>query len=205
MPNTIPTSNPAFIKLLEKIQGVIPNVMFIWIFITYLITAIINIYFLPLPLWITIPISLVIQGSRFLVIFQNFLVNPEIYRSNIPSKIAIFATGMSLVELLLTLLNRNAPLIENASIFIFLATIIIFGYFMEVNFVKFGEIVLSQPIIPDVEVKKKVNEPTIQSGVRTCLNCNRDLSHRLKMVKYCSDKCRNERFYLQKKVDNSTT
>jgi len=154
MPNTIPTSNPAFIKLLEKIQGVIPNVMFIWIFITYLITAIINIYFLPLPLWITIPISLVIQGSRFLVIFQNFLVNPQIYRSNIPSKIAIFATGMSLVELLLTLLNRNAPLIENASIFIFLATIIIFGYFMEVNFVKFGEIVLSQPIIPDVEVKK---------------------------------------------------
>ena len=155
MPNTIPTSNPAFIKLLEKIQGVIPNVMFIWIFITYLITAIINIYFLPLPLWITIPISLVIQGSRFLVIFQNFLVNPQIYRSNIPSKIAIFATGMALVELLLTLLNRNAPLIENASIFIFLATIIIFGYFMEMNFVKFGEILLSQPQIPDVEIKKK--------------------------------------------------
>ncbi len=155
MPNTIPTSNPAFIKLLEKIQGVIPNVMFIWIFITYLITAIINIYFLPLPLLITIPISLVIQGSRFLVIFQNFLVNPQIYRSNIPSKIAIFATGMALVELLLTLLNRNAPLIENASIFIFLATIIIFGYFMEMNFVKFGEILLSQPQIPDVEIKKK--------------------------------------------------
>ena len=155
MPNTIPTSNPAFIKLLEKIQGVIPNVMFIWIFITYLITAIINIYFLPLPLWLTIPISLVIQGSRFLVIFQNFLVNPQIYRSNIPSKIAIFATGMSLMELLLTLLNRNAPLIENASIFIFLATIIIFGYFMEVNFVKFGEIVLSQPQIPVLEIKKK--------------------------------------------------
>jgi hypothetical protein len=155
MSNNIPTSNPSFLRLLVKIQGVIPNVMFIWIFITYLITAIINIYFLPLPLWITIPISLVIQGSRFLVIFQNFLVNPQIYRSNIPSKIAIFATGMSLMELLLTLLNRNAPLIENASIFIFLATIIIFGYFMEVNFVKFGEIVLSQPQIPDVEVKKK--------------------------------------------------
>ena len=155
MPNTIPTSNPAFIKLLEKIQGVIPNVMFIWIFITYLITAIINIYFLPIPLWLTIQISLVIQGSRFLVIFQNFLVNPQIYRSNIPSKIAIFATGMALVELLLTLLNRNAPLIENASIFIFLATIIIFGYFMEMNFVKFGEILLSQPQIPDVEIKKK--------------------------------------------------
>jgi hypothetical protein len=151
----MPTSNPAFFKLLVKIQGVIPNVMFIWILITYLITAIINIYFLPLPLWMTIPISLIIQGSRFLVVFLNFLVNPQIYRSKIPSKIAIFATGLALVELLLTLLNRNAPLIENASIYLFLATIIIFGYFMEVNFVKFGEIVLSQPIMPEVEVEVK--------------------------------------------------
>jgi len=157
MPNTIPTSNPAFLKLLNKIQKVIPNIMFIWILITYLITAIINIYFLPLPLWMTIPISLIIQGSRFLVVFLNFLVNPQIYKSKIPSKIAILATGLALVELLLTLLNRNAPLIENASIYLFLATIIIFGYFMEVNFVKFGEIVLSQPIIPEVEVEVKKN------------------------------------------------
>lgn len=154
MPNTIPKSNPSFVRLLVKIQGVIPNVMFIWIFITYLITAIINIYFLPLPLWMTIPISLIIQGSRFLVVFLNFLVNPQIYRSKIPSKIAIFATGLALMELLLTLLNRNAPLIENASIYLFLATIIIFGYFMEVNFVKFGELVLSQPIISGLDVKK---------------------------------------------------
>jgi len=44
-----------------------------------------------------------------------------------------------------------------------------------------------------------VNEPTIQSGIRTCLNCGRDLSHRLKMVKYCSDKCRLDFYYLSKK------
>ena len=112
MPNTIPSSNPAFIKLLEKIQGVIPNVMFIWIFITYLITAIINIYFLPLPLWITIPISLVIQFSRFLVVFMNFLNNPTIYKSDMPSKIALFATILALVELLLTLMNRTATITE---------------------------------------------------------------------------------------------
>jgi hypothetical protein len=54
-------------------------------------------------------------------------------------------------------MNRNAPLIENASIHLFLATIIIFGYFLEVNFVKFGEIVLSQPIIPEVEAEVKKN------------------------------------------------
>ncbi len=155
MPNTIPTSNPAFVKLLEKIQRVIPNVMFIWIFITYLITAIINIYFLPLPLWITIPISLVIQGSRFLVVFMNFLNNPTIFKSNMPSKIALFATILCLVELLLTLMNRTATITENASIYLFFGNIILFGYFIEVHFIKMGEIVLSQPNIPDVEVKKK--------------------------------------------------
>jgi hypothetical protein len=152
----MPTSNPAFVKLLEKIQRVIPNVMFIWIFITYLITAIINIYFLPLPLWITIPISLVIQGSRFLVVFMNFLNNPTIFKSNMPSKIALFATILCLVELLLTLMNRTATITENASIFLFFGNIVIFGYFLEINFVKMGESVLSQPAI-NVEVDLKKN------------------------------------------------
>lgn len=154
MPNSIPTSNPAFLKLLSKIQGVIPNVMFIWILITYLITAIINIYFLPLPLWITIPISLIIQGSRFLVVFLNFLNNPGLYKSEMPNKIALFATILALVELLFTLMNRSATITENASIYLFFATIILFGYFLEVHFIKMGEIVLTQPIISEVEVKK---------------------------------------------------
>ena len=150
----MPTSNPAFLKLLAKIQKVIPNVMFIWILITYLITAIINIYFIPLPLWITIPVALIIQGSRFLVVFLNFLNNPQIYKSDIPSKIALFATILSLVELLFTLMNRSATITENASIYLFFATIILFGYFLEVHFIKMGEIVLTKPIIPEVVVKK---------------------------------------------------
>ena len=153
----MPTSNPAFLKLLAKIQKVIPNVMFIWILITYLITAIINIYFIPLPLWITIPVALIIQGSRFLVVFLNFLNNPQIYKSDIPSKIALFATILALVELFFTLMNRSATITENASIYLFFATIILFGYFLEVHFIMMGEIVLSQPVItaiPDVELKK---------------------------------------------------
>jgi hypothetical protein len=150
----MPTSNPAFLKLLAKIQKVIPNVMFIWILITYLITAIINIYFIPLPLWITIPVALIIQGSRFLVVFLNFLNNPQIYKSDIPSKIALFATILALVELLFTLMNRSATITENASIYLFFATIILFGYFLEVHFIKMGEIVLTQPIISEVVVKK---------------------------------------------------
>ena len=153
----MPTSNPSFVLLLGKIQKAIPQVMFIWILITYAITAIISIYFIPLPLWITIPISLVIQFSRFLVVFMNFLNNPQIYKSDIPSKIALFATILALVELLLTLMNRTATITENASIFLFFGNIILFGYFLEVHFIKMGEIVLTQPVIsaiPEVEVKK---------------------------------------------------
>jgi hypothetical protein len=52
-------------------------------------------------------------------------------------------------------MNRNAPLIENASIYLFFATVVIFGYFLEINFVKMGESVLSQPAITvEVEVIK---------------------------------------------------
>ena len=151
----MPTSNPAFVRLLEKIQRAIPNVMFIWILITYAITSVISIYFIPLPLWITIPISLIIQGSRFLVVFMNFLNNPTIFKSNMPSKIALFATILALVELLLTLMNRTATITENASIMLFFGNIILFGYFIEVHFIKVGEIVLTQPAISvEVEVKK---------------------------------------------------
>jgi hypothetical protein len=60
------------------------------------------------------------------------------------------------VELLLTLMNRTATITENASIFLFFGNIVIFGYFLEINFVKMGESVLSQPAI-NVEVDLKKN------------------------------------------------
>ena len=153
----MPTSNPSFVRLLNKIQKVIPQIMFIWILITYAITSVISIYFIPLPLWITIPIALIIQGSRFLVVFMNFLANPSIFKSDMPTKIALFATILALGELLLTLMNRSATITENASIFTFLGSIILMGYFLEIHFIKMGEIVLinqSVNVVPEVEVKK---------------------------------------------------
>ena len=86
MRNSIPTSNPSFVRLLQNIQKVIPQIMFIWILITYAITSVISIYFIPLPLWITIPIALIIQGSRFLAVFINFLNNPNIFKSDMPKQ-----------------------------------------------------------------------------------------------------------------------
>jgi hypothetical protein len=74
-----------------------------------------------------------------------------------PSKIALFATILALVELLLTLMNRTATITENASIMLFFGNIILFGYFLEIHFIKMGEIVLinqSVNVVPEVEVKK---------------------------------------------------
>ena len=157
MSNTIPTPNPAFLRLLVKIQGVIPNVMFVWIFITYLITAIISIYSIPLPLYMTIPISIIIQGSRFLVVFGNFLYVSEVHKSKIPSKIALFATLLALGELIFTLVGNDATFAEKAAICSFLSSIILLGYWLEIHFVKMGEIVLTQPIIQEVGVEIKKN------------------------------------------------
>jgi len=74
---------------------------------------------LPLPLWFSIIFSLIIQISRFLAVFGNFL-NPGIYKSNMPKRIALIATIGALIELLFTLMNRNAAsLTENIQLFIF--------------------------------------------------------------------------------------
>jgi hypothetical protein len=154
MPNNIQKSNPSFIRLIEGIQRIIPQIMIVWIFIIYLISSIINIYFLPLPLWISIIFSLIIQISRFLAVFGNFL-NPGIYKSNMPKRIALIATIGALIELLFTLMNRDAAsLTENIQLYIFFSTILLFGYYLEVHFVDCSERVFSQTAIPDVEVKK---------------------------------------------------
>ena len=166
MPNTIPTSNPAFVRLLGKIQKVIPNVMFMWILATYLFTAIISIYFIPLTLWITIPISLMIQGSRFLVVFMNFL-NPGLSKSKIPAKIALFATLLALSELFFAISNRNATLTENSAIFLFLASIILFGYFLEIHFIQNGEMVFSMEETIGNEVKKNGMHQPLQNQIES--------------------------------------
>jgi len=150
----MPTSNPAFLRLIEGIQKIIPQIMIIWIFIIYLVSSIINIYFLPLPLWISIIFSLIIQISRFLAVFGNFL-NPGIYKSNMPKRIALIATIFALTELLFTLMNRDAAsFTENIQLYIFFSTILLFGYFLEIHFVDCSERVFSQTAIPDVEIKK---------------------------------------------------
>jgi hypothetical protein len=153
----MPTSNPSFIRLLEKIQRVIPQVMFLWIFLTYIITAIISIYSIPLPLYMTIPISIIIQGSRFLVVFMNFLNNPQVHKSEIPSKIALFATLLALGELIFTLVENDATFPQNAAVGLFFSSIILMGYLLEIHFIRMGEMVLGQSKQTQIMVEVKKN------------------------------------------------
>jgi len=155
MPNTIPTSNPAFVKLLEKIQRVIPISIFVWIILTYTVTAIINIYFLPLPLWLSIPASIIIQGARAMIVFVNFLNHPAISRSKVPSRIALFATIIALLELLISIFGGDAPLYHKTTLFLFFGIIILFGYFLEINFVKMGEEVLCENSSSSISCESK--------------------------------------------------
>lgn len=166
MHHNMSKSNPSFIILLNRIQKVIPNVMFLWILATYLFTAIISIYFIPLTLWITIPISFMIQGSRFLVVFMNFL-NPGLSKSKIPAKIALFATLLALSELFFALSNRNATLTENSAIFLFFASIILFGYFLEIHFIQNGEMVFSMEETMLPEVKKNGMHQPFQNHIES--------------------------------------
>ena len=136
--------NPTFLALLLKIQRVVPVVMFLFIIITYIITGIISVYFLPIPLWLSIPSSIIIQGSRFMIVFVNFLNNPSISRSNIPSRIALFATLIALLELLISIFGGDAPIYHKTTLFLFFGIIILFGYFLEISFVKMGEEVLCE-------------------------------------------------------------
>ena len=72
-----------------------------------------------------------------------------------PKRIALIATIGALIELLFTLMNRDAAsLTENIQLYIFFSTILLFGYYLEVHFVDCSERVFSQTAIPDVEVKK---------------------------------------------------
>ena len=94
-----------------------------------------------------------------MIVFVNFLNNPLLSRSKVPENIALFATAIALLELLISIFGGDNPIYHKISLFLFFGIIILFGYFLEINFVKMGESVLSQPAI-SVEVEVKKNGPS---------------------------------------------
>ena len=103
---------------------------------TYLITAALNVYFLPLPLYLSIPASLMLQFGRFAVVFIDFL-NPSDKRSKYPPRVAAIATVIALLELWFSIQGQTTGA-EFWAMFFFIGAIICFGYVLEIQFIEKG-------------------------------------------------------------------
>ncbi len=73
--------NRSFQDLMETITANMPSLTFFGIILTYGITAALNVHFLPLPAFYSIPAALAIQFGRFAVVFTDFLNNQTGYLS----------------------------------------------------------------------------------------------------------------------------
>jgi hypothetical protein len=113
-----------------------PKIIFTGIILTYLITAALNVYFLPLPLLLSIPASLMLQFGRFAVVFIDFL-NPSDKRSKYPPRVAAAATVIALLELWFSIQGQSTGA-EFWTMFFFIGAIICFGYVLEIQFIEKG-------------------------------------------------------------------
>ena len=129
-------NNQTFEWLFNDIASSMPKIIFVGIILTYLITAALNVYFLPLPLLLSIPASLMLQFGRFAIVFIDFL-NPSEKRSPYPAKVAAGATVVSLLELYFSIQGQSTGA-EFYAMFIFIGTVICFGYFLEIQFIEKG-------------------------------------------------------------------
>jgi hypothetical protein len=129
-------TNTQFQWTFESISDNIPTIMLITILLTYGINAYLTAIFLPLDFWLAIIASSILQLGRFAVVFMDFL-NPTKGRSTYPPKIALGATIVALIEIFFGL-QEHYEGGEYITMFLFVGTIIVFGYLLEINFVDKG-------------------------------------------------------------------
>ena len=129
--------NPAFQAIFSAVSAQMPAITFAGIIGTYLITAGINIYFIPLPWLLSVPAALALQFGRFAIVFIDFL-NPTGKRSIWPGLIASIATIAALVELWYSVSNLMPGNSEGIAVYLFLAMIVLSGYVLEINFIRKG-------------------------------------------------------------------
>jgi hypothetical protein len=110
--------------------------MLVTILLTYGINAYLTAIFLPLDFWLAIIAASILQLGRFAVVFMDFL-NPTKGRSTYPPKIALGATIVALIEIFFGLQEKYEGG-EFITMFLFVGTIIVFGYLLEINFVDKG-------------------------------------------------------------------
>ena len=133
--------NEAFQEIFETLSRQIPGMVLSGIVITYIITAGLSVYFIPLPMAISVPAAAAVQFGRFAVVFMDFL-NPTGVRSKWPPVVATIATIVALVELYFSLMDVSEvnqwSVSRYWSVYIFSSMVIAFGYILELNFIAKG-------------------------------------------------------------------
>ena len=129
--------NPAFAEIYEGITSKMPTITFYGVIGTYLVTAALNVHFIPLPFFISIPAALALQFGRFAVVFTDYL-NPTGHRSPWPPLIAALATIVALTELWFSCEAMKFSPAEHWAVFLFGAGVVTFGYLLEINFISKG-------------------------------------------------------------------
>mgnify|MGYP001373200847 CR=1 FL=1 len=129
--------NPAFAEIFTGITARMPAITFFGIIVTYAVTAALNVYFLPLPLFISIPAALALQFGRFAIVFTDYL-NPTGTRSAWPPFIAAAATIVALTELGFSCQDMGFSGPKFWAVFLFGGAVISFGYLLEINFISKG-------------------------------------------------------------------
>jgi hypothetical protein len=129
-------TNTQFRWTFESISDNIPTIMLLTIVLTYGINAYLTAIFLPIDFWLAIIAASILQLGRFAVVFMDFL-NPTKGRSTYPPKIALGATVVALVEVFFGLQEKYEGG-EFITMFLFVGTIVVFGYLLEINFVDKG-------------------------------------------------------------------
>ena len=129
--------NPAFKGIFDGVTLHMPNITFYGIIGTYLITAVLNVFFIPLPLYVSIPASVAIVFIRFSIVFMDFL-NPTGKKSWQPVAIAFALTVVAGFEFAFSIQENGWGGPKFWATFLFGMSIIAGGYLIEVNFVKKG-------------------------------------------------------------------
>jgi hypothetical protein len=127
-------STPQFDSLIYSIRKVLPLATLIFILITYLITAIINSVFLPLPKFLSISSALVLAFGRFLVVFTQLIISEGNTNKSWQKIVAGLLTLAALTELYFSVISLYPN--DFLPIFLNISAIIILGLALELSFLE---------------------------------------------------------------------
>lgn len=152
-------STPQFDSLIYSIRKILPIATLVFILITYLITAIINSVFLPLPKFLSVSSALVLAFGRFLVVFTELIIQSKGNRSKSWQKlVAGLLTLAALTELYFSVISLYPN--DILPIFLNISAIIILGLALELSFLEKVELALenkNQENNPELNFMEKSN------------------------------------------------